>query len=97
MAVQVGGINVFPGKVAEVLKEHPAVLDACVRLMRPDEGNRLKAFVVARAPDADLGALEQQLIGWTRDRLGAPERPLAFSFGAQLPAQANGKPADWII
>ncbi|WP_197065244.1 AMP-binding protein [Massilia sp. 9096] len=47
-AVQVGGTNVFPAYVADVLKLHPRVLDATVRMMRPDEGRRLKAFVVPR-------------------------------------------------
>lgn len=48
-AVQVGGVNVFPGYVADVLRLHPRVQDASVRLMRPDEGHRLKAFVVPRS------------------------------------------------
>ncbi|MGB9108561.1 MAG: AMP-binding protein, partial [Telluria sp.] len=45
-AVQVGGINVFPERVRQVLLAHPLVADAAVRLMRPDEGVRLKTFVV---------------------------------------------------
>jgi hypothetical protein len=32
-----------------------------------------------------------------RERLLAPERPAAFSFGEALPRKANGKLADWII
>jgi len=43
-AVQVGGVNVIPGQVRVVLMQHPAVANVAVRLMRPDEGNRLKAF-----------------------------------------------------
>lgn len=46
--VQVGGRNVSPAHVAQVLRRHPRVRDASVRLMRPDEGLRLKAFVVPR-------------------------------------------------
>ena len=96
-AVQVGGINVFPVQVAAALREHPAVLDASVRLMRADEGNRLKAFIVPRAAHADHGQLQAQLAIWSRERFGSPQRPTAFSFGSQLPRQANGKMADWII
>jgi long-chain acyl-CoA synthetase len=33
--VQVGGVNVFPERVRQVLLEHPLVVDAAVRLMRP--------------------------------------------------------------
>jgi long-chain acyl-CoA synthetase len=50
-AVQVGGVNVLPEYVAAVLRQHPAVHDVLVRPMRPDEGFRLKAFVVP-VPDA---------------------------------------------
>jgi len=101
-AVQVGGTNVFPGYVAEVLRMHPAVQDAAVRLMRPDEGRRLKAFIVPRPGieadnEADLAALGEALSSWVGERLATPERPAAWNFGARLPRQASGKPADWII
>jgi acyl-coenzyme A synthetase/AMP-(fatty) acid ligase len=76
---------------------HPAVADAAVRLMRPDEGRRLKAFVVPRADDSAATELAAQLSGWIAERLTAPERPAAWTFGARLPRQASGKPADWII
>ena len=95
-AVQVGGMNVFPAYVADVLALHPQVREAAVRLMRPDEGQRLKAFVVAQ-PGADVDALRADLPGWIAERLTAPERPVAWTFGPRLPRQASGKPADWII
>jgi 4-coumarate--CoA ligase (photoactive yellow protein activation family) len=98
-AVQVGGVNVFPAYVAEVLCMHPRVLEASVRPMRPDEGRRLKAFVV---PAGDAGpapceALRDELLAWCAERLTTPERPASISFGERLPTQASGKPADWII
>ncbi|GGE66777.1 AMP-binding protein [Massilia psychrophila] len=96
-AVQVAGINVFPAQVAAALREHPAVLDASVRLMRADEGNRLKAFIVPRAAHADRVMLQAQLAAWSRERFDSSQRPMAFSFGSQLPRQANEKLADWII
>lgn len=116
-AVQVGGTNVFPGYVADVLRMHPGVAEASVRLMRPDEGRRLKAFIVpraayiaelaadpadshadARAALADAhAALAEALSAWVGERLATPERPAAWTFGARLPRQASGKPADWII
>jgi 4-coumarate--CoA ligase (photoactive yellow protein activation family) len=108
-AVQVGGVNVFPSYVAEVLRMHPRVAAAAVRLMRPDEGRRLKAFIVpANVPGnagddvgdddgAGLQALRSELLAWCAERLSTPERPAALSFGERLPRQASGKPADWII
>jgi 4-coumarate--CoA ligase (photoactive yellow protein activation family) len=102
-AVQVGGVNVFPPYVAEVLRMHPQVLDAAVRLMRADEGRRLKAFVVpvaGLAQDLDEAGLEDlrtALLDWCGQRLQTAERPASISFGERLPRQASGKPADWII
>ena len=96
-AVQVGGVNVFPGYVADVLRLHPAVLDASVRRMRPDEGQRLKAFVVVcDGATADAG-LQVALHAWLSERLTAPECPAAYSFGPRLPRGTSGKLADWII
>ena len=96
-AVQVGGINVFPGYVADVLRLHPAVLDASVRRMRPDEGQRLKAFVVVKEGATADAALQAALHAWLSERLTAPECPAAYSFGPRLPRGASGKLADWII
>lgn len=93
-AVQVGGINVFPERVREVLRRHPAVEDAAVRLMRPDEGTRLKAFVVPRAGCGDLLA---DLQDWVARELPAPERPKAFRVGPRLPTGPSGKAADWSL
>lgn len=95
-AVQVGGTNVHPAYVAEVLALHPGVRACAVRPMRPDEGARLKAFVVPA--DGRLPALlREELHRWMAERLTPPERPAAFSFGPALPRQPNGKSADWII
>ncbi|QOY93144.1 4-coumarate--CoA ligase [Massilia sp. UMI-21] len=93
-AVQVGGVNVFPDRVREVLLAHPGVLDAAVRLMRPDEGVRLKAFIVPRPGHPDL---LHSLRNWIDTRLPAPERPKALTVGSQLPRTAMGKAADWSI
>jgi 4-coumarate--CoA ligase len=94
-AVQVGGVNVFPERVAATLRAHPLVQDAAVRLMRPDEGARLKAFIVpvAGAPGDVLAMLDAH----ARAQLSSAERPAAYNLGAALPRQRNGKPADWMI
>jgi 4-coumarate--CoA ligase (photoactive yellow protein activation family) len=94
-AVQVGGVNVYPETVRAVLKSHPGVADAAVRLMRPHEGERLKAFIVPRDPHAAPENLRAELEDWIAHRLTAPRRPRAFSFGPALPANARGKPCDW--
>lgn len=93
-AVQVGGINVFPERVRQVLLRHPQVQDAAVRRMTEAEGERLKAFVVPRG-DTDRLALPQALDRWSAQHLTAPERPRAFTLGERLPVNALGKAADW--
>jgi long-chain acyl-CoA synthetase len=95
-AVQVGGTNVYPAYVAEVLAMHPGVVECAVRPMRLDEGARMKAFVVP-APGFAAALLRTELAAWIAERLAPPERPAAFSFGPALPRQPDGKPADWII
>ncbi len=96
-AVQVGGINVFPARVAAVLCRHPQVAQAAVRLMRPDEGSRLKAFVVPRTEVADATVFLADLTRWIDSQLAVPERPKAIRLGARLPVSASGKSADWRI
>jgi acyl-coenzyme A synthetase/AMP-(fatty) acid ligase len=95
-AVQVGGVNVHPAQIAAILKRHPGVRDAAVRLMRADEGRRLKAFVLPHAGE-DGAALKMALSRWVREQLASAERPVSFTLGSQLPTNSQGKPADWII
>lgn len=96
-AVQVGGINVFPGQVREVLLRHPDVEDALVRLMRPDEGNRLKAFVVPKPGVGHDNALYSALSDWTATHLAPVARPRALTFGYRIPRTTSGKTADWSL
>ena len=95
-AVQVGGVNVYPARVSALLRSHPLVADAAVRLMRSDEGGRLKAFIVAAGAESEH-ALTGQLEALLREHTAAAERPASYTFGAALPRQRNGKLADWII
>ena len=95
-AVQVGGVNVFPERVRAMLRRHPLVADARVRLMRPLEGDRLKAFIVPHS-EVDSPAARAALAGWIDRELPVAERPRALTFGAALPIGPLGKPADWEI
>jgi 4-coumarate--CoA ligase (photoactive yellow protein activation family) len=94
-AVQVGGINVHPAAVARRLAEHPLVAEAAVRPMRPDEGNRLKAFIVLvdRAPDEEDA--HRSVSDWIESNLTTAERPKMLTFGPALPRSPLGKLADW--
>lgn len=95
-AVQVAGTNVFPSLVRQEITNHPLVADAVVRLMAPEEGARLKTFVVPVA-GADLASLREELWSWCESRLTAPARPRSFTFGDGLPRNAMGKLSDWSL
>jgi long-chain acyl-CoA synthetase len=94
-AVQVGGNNVFPNEVAGVMRSCPGVRDCAVRLMRPEEGDRLKAFIVWDDGFAAAGTAEGALRSWSAQNLQPFERPAAFTFGPMLPVNEMGKSADW--
>lgn len=94
-AVQVAGMNVHPGRVAALLRQHPQVADCAVRLMRPNEGERLKAFLVLR-PGAVWDEVERrEFERWCQRRLASTEMPRALTVGAALPRTGIGKAADW--
>lgn len=88
-AVQVGGVNVHPQHIADVLATHPDV-EAC-HVGRAGSGAdaRLVALVVPRSTAAsDLAAA----LEWhATDRLSAPERPSAYRLVACLPRNEMGK------
>jgi long-chain acyl-CoA synthetase len=98
-AVKVAGLNVFPSRVAELLGSHRMVESCSVRLMRPEEGDRLKAFIVPRGEGTDLKSstesLRRELDQWCAEHLAPAERPKSWSFGPSLPQGAMGKNADW--
>jgi 4-coumarate--CoA ligase (photoactive yellow protein activation family) len=96
-AVQVGGVNVFPERIAAIMAGHALVAACAVRVASlggDDARTRLKAFVVPRtmpAP-ADLAA---QLDAFAAEHLKPLERPVIWQFGEALPRNEMGKLADW--
>lgn len=61
--------------------------------MRPEEGNRLKAFIVLNEgfSQEHLGIIRTYLA----QKLTVHELPRTFTFGTQLPVSHLGKDADW--
>lgn len=91
-AVQVGGHNVWPARVAEVLRQIDGVADAAVRL---DSNGRLKAFIVPEG-DHEPAELRSAIECSATARLSVPERPRSLRFGDALPRNMMGKLEDWI-
>ena len=80
--------------MASVIERHKGVKQCLVRLMRQDEGYRLKAFVVPH-PGYDVSALHKELILHARRELSDVQRPGAYTFGPDIPRGPLGKPMDW--
>jgi long-chain acyl-CoA synthetase len=84
-----GGFNVFPRDVEEALLEHPAVSAAGV-VGRPDEshGEEVVAFVeLGGGQDVD----EEELIAWSKDRIGGYRYPREMHIVSSLPLTPVGK------
>jgi 4-coumarate--CoA ligase (photoactive yellow protein activation family) len=90
-AVQIAGRNVWPQRVAAVLRSVAGVDDVAVRLAA---NGRLKAFVVPAA-GVDPDQLARTLTRSAAELLSDEEKPKAFAFGAALPRNEMGKLMDW--
>ncbi|MFD8276176.1 FadD3 family acyl-CoA ligase [Streptomyces flaveolus] len=85
----VGGFNVYPAEVEQVLRGHPSVVDAAV-VGTPDE--RLGEVGVAYCvPAAGAGIDAAELTAYTRERLANFKAPRAFHRVTALPHNAAGK------
>src|SRR5262249_46499149 len=85
----VGGFNVYPAEIEQVLARHPAVTESAV-IGVPDErlGEVGRAFVVRRAgTEVD----EAGLIEYCRQRLANFKVPRSVVFVESLPRNAGGK------
>ncbi len=93
--VQVAGVNVSPQQVADRLQAHPWVSECAVRLMRPEEGNRLKAFLVLDSTIMITEETEEQLNLWCKETFSTAERPTRLTLAYALPTNDLGKLKDW--
>ncbi len=85
----VGGENVFPREIEEVLNAHPGVHDSgVVGQMDPMRGEVPVAFV---EPEEGHGADPDELVRWCRDRLPGYKVPRRVVVVEALPRNATGK------
>jgi long-chain acyl-CoA synthetase len=90
--IKSSGFNVYPAQVEAVLREHPAVAEACViGVPDPVQIERVKACVVPRDPAQAGPELEQALIAHCRERLIKWSCPREVEFIAALPLTKVGK------
>jgi long-chain acyl-CoA synthetase len=85
----VGGENVFPREIEEVLNRHPAVADAgVIGLMDPMRGELPAAFVELKEGQK---AEERELLAWCRERLAGYKCPTFVRIVEKLPRNPTGK------
>jgi len=83
-----GGFNVYPSDLEAVLREHESVVDAAVVGVQSQEwGETPVAFVVVRegAPP------EEELRGWTNQKVGKTQRLSGVRYVDELPRSEIGK------
>lgn len=100
--VQVGGINVSLDTVCNKLKAHPLIKDISVRMMLPEEGARLKAFIVLKdskekQSDSNKAFILKDIQHFINNHLETSERPKSITFGINIPKNKMGKHCDWAI
>lgn len=84
-----GAENIYPAEVENVIFDHPAVSEVAI-IGVPDQvwGESVKAVIVAK-PSESID--EQELIGWTRERIAAYKAPKSVALVDALPKNASGK------
>ncbi|MFE2064372.1 acetate--CoA ligase [Streptomyces sp. NPDC059467] len=90
--IKSAGHLIGPFEVESALMEHPAVAEAGV-IGRPDPvaGNIVKAFVALRPGFDPTTAMRQDLLAFSRRRLGPAVAPREIAFDQQLPHTRSGK------
>ena len=85
----VGGYNVFPREVDEVLMEHPGIHEAvCVGLSDPLRGEVLKAYIV---PRQGVHLTKSEIVAFCRTKLASYKVPRQIEFREALPRSIVGK------
>ncbi len=87
--ILVGGYNVYPREVEEVLYKHPKVREvAVIGVPDPNTGEAVRAFVVAKEGQS---LSEEELIRYCEENLAKYKRPTSFEFLEELPKNTTGK------
>lgn len=86
--ILVGGYNVYPREVEEVLYEHPEIVEtAVIGAPDPEYGEAVKAFVVCE----DVSLTEADLIDYCKGKIAKYKIPKSIMFVDELPKNTTGK------
>ncbi|WP_173916995.1 fatty acid--CoA ligase family protein [Halobacillus sp. Marseille-Q1614] len=86
--ILVGGYNVYPREVEEVLYSHPDITEAAVvGAPDPQAGEAVVCFVVSKDPDLDAESLKE----FCAKSLAKYKQPSEIHFMSELPKNTTGK------
>jgi long-chain acyl-CoA synthetase len=86
-----GGFNVYPREIEEVLARHPAIAQVAVIGISDDVHGEDICAVVVLDRTADVKPTEDELIEWSRERLGRHKYPRHVRFVDELPLGPSHK------
>lgn len=84
-----GGENIYPAEIEAVIRQHPAVEDACVVGLPNAEWGQQVAAAVTLRPDVTLD--EEMLLSFCRQHLAGYKLPRQILFLDTLPHTSSGK------
>lgn len=86
--INVGGFNVYPREVEEVLYSHPEIVEVAVLgVPDPNHGEAVKCYVVSKNP----GLTEEVLLTYCSEHLAKYKIPSTIDFLEELPKNTTGK------
>ena len=87
--ILVGGFNVYPREVEELLFTHPKVAEAAViGVPDPHTGEAVKAFVKLKE---GVSATEQEILDYCKENMAGYKRPRSVEFRESFPTSVIGK------
>ena len=85
----VGGFNVFPREIDELIYQHPKVKEGiCVGLPDPYKGEKIKVYLTLKDGET---ATPEEFIAYFRERLTPYKAPSEVEFRDELPKSMIGK------
>jgi 4-coumarate--CoA ligase (photoactive yellow protein activation family) len=79
-AVQIGGVNVFPNRIATIIASHPAVGACSVALAGQSEGGDRLVATITLTAGAPTESVARSIDLWCRARLRPHERPRVYNY-----------------
>ncbi len=89
MIISSGGYNVCPVELANVLFDHPKILEVCtIGIPDPYRGETVKAFIVIKKGE---NLTEEEVLAYCRQHLAPYKVPKIIEFIDEMPKSAVGK------